>query len=295
MVICTNGKCSSNRSRAGLGGSGGPRDRAIQPRFGQSLAAVGSGSRYLEDLRGLLESQAGEVTQFNHAGHGRAVFREPIQRLVEQQKLVGVGREAVAGLIKGNILDVLSAPLERGPLTGPVHQDLAHDFRGQGEEVLAIAKRPVRPFRQADVGLVNEGRGLERGAHRRSTQIGLGYAMQFAVEQAAGGVKRGRIALSPEFKKLRDIGAERVRHRPILSEGRNVGVTGVLPIGIVPPRAVRRLSGYGHTYLSQFQLKIIIEHFLFNHTGKSIVIVLFCRFGPVFELILGVESYAIAC
>jgi hypothetical protein len=88
-----------------------------------------------------------------------------------------------------------------------IHEDVPHGPGGDGEEVPAALPHPFRPAGEAQVGLVHEGRRLERARGRLTAHRVLGQPVKLGVEIAdqlvpgsevlTGWVPDPALALSP--------------------------------------------------------------------------------------------------
>ena len=98
----------------------------------------------------------------------------------------------------------MAPPLAGAFATGVIDKDVAHDLRGDGQKL-----RAARPGRlllpgQAEVGLVDESRGLECVARALSTQVVSGAPAQLLVDERDQAITRLEIAVAPRLKESRD-------------------------------------------------------------------------------------------
>ena len=187
----------------------------MQPRLRHLLPAVCGWRRNSKQFRCLVERHARKIAKFDLRRERGVVFVEPLQGLIEQQKLVGIRGETVPRLVERNTMNGAAAALRCRPFPCPVDQDLPHDTSRQGKEMLPVLKSPERSYGQPNVRFVDEHRRLQSRITLRSAQIRLGNPVQFVVKHAAGRVEGSRVAIPPEFQELRYIEAI-LRHSLIL-------------------------------------------------------------------------------
>ena len=86
---------------------------------------------------------------------------------------------------------------------GMVHQDAPHHLRGDGEELAPVLPGGRALAEQAEVGLVHEGRGLQRVARPLATQAVRRPPPQLLVDQRKEAVAGGDVPLAPGLQQLR--------------------------------------------------------------------------------------------
>src|SRR5262245_9019625 len=108
----------------------------VQPGAGVIPMSIGRGGRDATGLTGLVNSQAGKVTQFDESGGRRIVSSQLRKRFIDCEKLVGRSRGCK---INGIDVEPLEPPaaLVRAFLTCPIDQYASHGFGSGGEEVAA--------------------------------------------------------------------------------------------------------------------------------------------------------------
>ena len=159
--------------------------------YAQSFSAV----EVRDAQRGgrLLGGEAGEEPELDQLGLARVLRFELPEGLVQ-------GEQAVAVPLLQGRLDVVevepaaSAPGLAGLLVpGPVDQDAPHGLGGRGEEVPAAVPVPgLLPAHQPEVGLVDQGGGLERLARLLLGQLLGRQLAQLVVDERQellGGVR----------------------------------------------------------------------------------------------------------
>ncbi len=75
---------------------------------------------------------------------------------------------------------------------GVVDDDLAHRARREREEVPAVVRRDALVLRESQVGLVHDGRRVQRAA--RSPELPPGEISQVGVDEGEEGAERGGVS-----------------------------------------------------------------------------------------------------
>jgi hypothetical protein len=81
---------------------------------------------------------------------------------------------------------------------GVVYEDLTHQPRGDAEKVRAVLPRYAL-IDQAEICLVNEGRGLQRVPGALAAHVVASQAVQLVVNEGSQLIKRRRIAFAPVY------------------------------------------------------------------------------------------------
>src|SRR5207245_8501739 len=104
------------------------------------------------------------------------------ERLVQRQDLVGFLLDGDARLVERE-MQLAAATLLAAPAPRVVDQDVAHDAGRHGEEVAPVF--PLEPVetRELQVGLVDEGRGVEGASRPPSCELAAGEPAQVVVDQ----------------------------------------------------------------------------------------------------------------
>jgi hypothetical protein len=170
---------------------------------GERPVALDGAGRDLEYLSDLLDGETAEVAEFDDPSLARIGGGEVGEGLIDGGDFV----EAVGGdsevVLHLHPMEAAGAALGV-MLAGVVDEDLAHDMSSESDEVGAAV--PVNVLAgEAEVGLVDEGSGLEGVVGALAPHISLGEAMQLRVDerkQTAGG---GVVAVVHGFKELCDL------------------------------------------------------------------------------------------
>ncbi len=85
-----------------------------------------------------------------------------------------------------------------------VHQDLSHQSRCNGNEVFTVLRLKGTLIRQAQVGLMNQCRGLQSVGGTFALKVMVSKGMQLIVEKRNQGVERLAVACLPLFDQLAD-------------------------------------------------------------------------------------------
>ena len=157
------------------------------------------------DLGGVFDRQSGEVAQLNQLGGLGILGGQAGQGFVDVEKLVRRRGEADVGGVEGHTTTPAAAFV--GLLAaGLIDENAAHRLGRGGEEVTAAVPGRLVPLAdQAQVGLVNEGGGLERLPRLFLRQLLRGQLAQLVVDerqQPAGGL---RVVVFDGVQQLRDI------------------------------------------------------------------------------------------
>lgn len=129
----------------------------------------------------LAQAEAGEEVQLDHLHQFRIAFAQLVQGVVQRDQI------DLARLEHGDCF-VERFPHGTGPalrgtaLPRMVHQHVAHRSGGEGEEVGAVAHLGHGAAEQAHVGLVHQGRDLQRVPARLALELGAGQPAQLVVD-----------------------------------------------------------------------------------------------------------------
>ncbi len=102
-------------------------------------------------------------------------------------------------------LNRIAAAFELVPRAGDVHQDAPHQLRGHGEEVRAVLPPHAARIDQAQIGLVDERRGLQRVAGTLSRHVAMREPVEFVVHQRHQPIQRLLVSLIPGQQQFSDL------------------------------------------------------------------------------------------
>ena len=161
----------------------------MQPCFGHSLLASDGGHGDAQSLRGFLGAESSEKPQLDHLAFAWVNSLQRVKSVIERFDIASLFRGETQNIRQGH-LSSAGAPLGAVVAARVVHQNLAHQMRGDAEEV-----RPALPIgkalrHQPHVGLMDQGRGLQRGRRAFVAKIVLGQPAQFVVDQRREDVER---------------------------------------------------------------------------------------------------------
>ena len=149
----------------------------------------------------MLTRQSGEIAKFHELRLKRIVFRQVMQRRVQGQEVeVWLGCDQAVG-VRASTLPA-AAVLATLLAAGVVNQDAAHGLGGGGKEMPAVV--PVRvglpgltsgARHETQVGLVNQGRGLECLTRPLLGQLLRRQLAQLVIDQGQKLVGGVRVAL----------------------------------------------------------------------------------------------------
>lgn len=135
---------------------------------------------------------------------------EGLEGIVDSENLgVGELRHGDGGVE----LDLLTgAPLGGAAGACVVNKNLAHEPGGDADEVGAIfgVERPL--VAQAQIGFVNESRGLERVTRALALEVIMGHGAEFAVHERNQDLQGVLVAGTPLYKQFADGMGRSVRH-----------------------------------------------------------------------------------
>ncbi len=154
-------------------------------------------------MSGLLHCQAGEEAQLDDACLLGIERRQPLKRTIDRKHVLGPRR--IVSLFQCHVdRDPRRgvAALGRVACTGVIHQDAAHELRGESEEVRAIL--PGRPplIHKAEVELVNESGRNERVIDTFASQLAGRNPPQFTVNHGQQLLERGGVPFRPPDQQL---------------------------------------------------------------------------------------------
>jgi hypothetical protein len=161
--------------------------------------------RDAQDLGGFLDGEPREETELHEAGlafvEGGELRERPVE--VEEVEAPRRRRDALRGLELEAHLPL--AALGRVASPRVVDEDLAHGAGGDAEEMRAVLPVDRAAADELEVGLVDEGRGLERVPRALVPEIGAGAAAQLVVHEREERVERTRVSGAPPPEELRDL------------------------------------------------------------------------------------------
>jgi len=156
----------------------------------------------LEDLRDLLDREAGELAQLDDAGLAGTLSRETGECFVDGDNVVDPLRRDGELVVHFDAAEASGASLGV-VLAGVVNQDLTHDVGSKADEVGATV--PVDALTgEAEVGLVDDRGGLEGMVGALAAHVSLGEAMQLRVNQRQQTACGGGVAVVHGFQELGD-------------------------------------------------------------------------------------------
>ena len=157
-----------------------------------------------ERCRDLLLLHPSEESALHHLPLARL---ELLERLVEGEHAVRVELAGPGAVGEGGALPLSAAALGGLAVAGLVHQHLAHRARGDREEVGPVA-RGHRGAAELEVGLVDQGGGVERPLDVLVAELAPGEAAQVVVdegEQPLDGVRLPLVGGPEEARDVADI------------------------------------------------------------------------------------------
>src|SRR5439155_12882471 len=126
------------------------------------------------------------------------------ERIVERDQLLRLTSAEHRRLVERNVPRVSTTPRRRA-LACMVDEDAAHDPRGDGEEMGAVAPVVLPDAGKPQVRLVCELGGLERVPRSLVAQVRARDAPQLAVDHRHQLVERPRVAVAEALEEDRDL------------------------------------------------------------------------------------------
>jgi hypothetical protein len=91
-----------------------------------------------------------------------------------------------------------------------VHQDLAHGHARHGQEVSPVLPGGAGLIHQPEIGLVHQGRGVERLPRTKAAELPAGHGAQLVIDQTHQPVHRARVPLADSCQELCYLSRSRV-------------------------------------------------------------------------------------
>ena len=173
--------------------------------------------RASKHFAGLFDRQTAEVSELNDAAEGFVEARQPLQRRVQGNDLVGTLDARNCHIVGGDELRA-AAPLRGRAPARVIHGELSHGPGSQGKKMLTIVHREPRVLRELQVHLVNQDGGLQR-LIAAVPEAMAGQRSQLLVDERHQLIDGLPIAAAPGGQQVGDgsrIGRHAVRSRTIL-------------------------------------------------------------------------------
>ena len=129
---------------------------------------------------------------------------QSLERPIERQHLFRSEFNGVVAVGQSGDRPV-PAPLRRHPAPRVVDEDLPHGSGGDRQEVGAVHRVHPAAARQLDVGLVDEGRGVEGVVGSLASQLPAGHGAQLVVDDRQQPVQRVSLAAANRLEKPRHV------------------------------------------------------------------------------------------
>ena len=181
--------------------SGAGFDFLVQPYPRPGPVILGRGLRDAKDLGGFGDGHTHEVAQFDQFSLDVVVDGELVESVMHRQKLILIIRPGKLGGLQ--IQSLVIPTVAHGALVaGLFNQDAAHCLRGGGKEMGPSFPVVALAADQAQPGLVNQRRGLERLAGGLVGQFSRRQLPKFFVNQREQFVRGLGVALLCGFEDL---------------------------------------------------------------------------------------------
>ena len=149
---------------------------------------------------GLLDGEPGEVTQLGDLRLVRRHRGEPLEGLVDVLEVEPQVDRRFEDRVQRHRVRLRAAALRRLPPPGVVDQDPPHRLRRRAVEVPAVLQPHLPDAFEPQVGLVDQGRRLERVVGPLVAQQPAGELTQLAVHQLHQRRERRRVARVPPIE-----------------------------------------------------------------------------------------------
>ena len=173
----------------------------MEPDARSSPFAFCGGGRDVDHTRGFFDGEATEKAELDDLALARIERSETLHGVIEGQQIEFWFAGDGGGLVDHQS-DGVSAALGRGTPSGVIDEDLPHHLRGHGEKVDAVLPIHGVTACEAQVGFVDQGRGLKCMAPALTGQTASGNAAQFVVDDRNQGVAGRDIAIAPPCEEI---------------------------------------------------------------------------------------------
>src|SRR5262245_38195799 len=198
-------------------------ETAAQPGLGERPVPLDGGRGDVQDLGRILHAQSTEGAQLDDPSLLRVEHRKLRERVVESEELQAGSETGDETLVERDV-GLRSPALPGVPVAGVVDEDSAHHPSRNAEEVRAVLPDDPLLVDEAQVGLVYEGRGLERVARPLRAKVGRRSPLEVGVEELHQLLDDATVALPPGEEKVRHLAPGPRRHRAISCIERRLAV-----------------------------------------------------------------------
>ena len=171
----------------------------IEPGLGVRPVLFDSAFRQPKNLGGFFDGHSNKEAQFDNLGLDRIARGQLIERIIDGQKMIFVGRHGNVHVFKIHSLQT-TAVTARKSAPGVVNKKMAHGLGRGGEEMRAIFESRVFFADQAHPDLMHQGGGLERVTGRIMGHFVSGELAQFRIDQRQELIGGFRIAVLDGLK-----------------------------------------------------------------------------------------------
>src|SRR5262249_26482752 len=203
-----------------------------EPGAGEGPVAIGRGAREARQLGRFFDRQAGKIPELYEQGGRRVFATKLLQRLVEQDQLIGGCARRQVRFGQFDAAQGASVPKRFLP-PGAFDKNPPHGFRGSREKMgpplpatalpsVLRRDRLIGPPDQTQIRFVDEGRGLECLARRLLGQLPSRQAPQLVIDKRQKLLGPLRLAALDCRQNLRHVGHDFQYNRPQSSPMANV-------------------------------------------------------------------------
>lgn len=133
----------------------------MEPELGEIPVAQHRLDRDIEDFRDLLRFQSAEEFHLDHRAFARMALGEALQSVVERDQIGRMLPGQFPGFIEVNLAP-FSAPFFPIMLARVLNKNAAHQLRSHAAKMSAIPPSGSSLINEPEIGLVDQGGGLER-------------------------------------------------------------------------------------------------------------------------------------
>src|ERR1019366_5440915 len=159
---------------------GGPASQlAVEPCPGRTPVALHGDSRYFEHFGSLFHAESAKKAHFNNLHLAGIDPRQRVHGVVERHQIRALIATNDGGLFQGDVLN--ATPAFQVVTPRMVYQYAPHQLSRNGEEMGAILPLHALVIHQAQVGFIDQGRGLEAMAGALMSHVAARQAVEFVV------------------------------------------------------------------------------------------------------------------
>jgi hypothetical protein len=153
-----------------------------EPHAGERPVALDGAGSDAEDRGDLFDGEATEVAHLDDLGLARVELLEAGEGIFKKEDLGGSFLGDGEAFVEVDA-DLFASAHGGVALAGVVDEDAAHDVGGEADEVSVVLPLDIFLLGDTEVGLVDEGGGLESVVAALAAHIALGEAVELGVDE----------------------------------------------------------------------------------------------------------------